>query len=61
MKLLIKAITKFIFGLVFVGMLLFLPAGTFAFANAWVFIALFFAVPSCNCINYTTAQKCAIL
>lgn len=42
MKLLIKAITKFIFGLVFVGMLLFLPAGTFAFANAWVFIALLF-------------------
>ncbi len=42
MKLLIKAITKFIFGLVFVGMLLFLPAGTFVYVNAWMFIALLF-------------------
>lgn len=42
MKLLIKAITKFIFGLVFVGMLLFLPAGTFVYVNAWIFIALLF-------------------
>ena len=42
MKLLIKAITKFIFGLVFVGMLLFLPAGTFVYVNAWMIIALLF-------------------
>lgn len=42
MKLLLKAIAKFIFGLLIVGMLLFLPAGTFAYTNAWLFIALLF-------------------
>ena len=29
-------------GLVFVGLLLFLPAGTFAFRNAWILIAILF-------------------
>ena len=42
MKLLFKAVTKFIVGLVLVGMLLFLPAGTFVYVNAWMFIALLF-------------------
>ena len=42
MKLLFRAITKFIVGLVLVGMLLFLPAGTFVYVNAWMFIALLF-------------------
>lgn len=42
MKLLLKALTKFIMGLVLVGALLFLPAGTFGYMNAWLFIGLLF-------------------
>ena len=42
MKLLINAFMKFTVGLVFVGALLFLPAGTFAYMNAWLFIGLLF-------------------
>lgn len=41
-KLLIQACVKFILGLVFIGILLFLPAGTFEYWNAWLFIALLF-------------------
>lgn len=42
MKLLLHALIKFIIGLVLVGVLLFLPAGSFGYANAWLFIALLF-------------------
>ncbi len=42
MKLLISALTKFIFGLILVGVLLFLPAGTFDYSNGWLFISLLF-------------------
>ena len=42
MKLLISALTKFIAGLVLVGLLLFLPAGTLRYAGAWRFLALLF-------------------
>lgn len=42
MKLLISALTKFLAGLVLVGVLLFLPAGTFRFPGAWRFICLLF-------------------
>ena len=42
MKLLINALIKFIFGLVLVGTLIFLPAGTLAYPNGWLFIALLF-------------------
>ena len=42
MKLLINALTKFLCGLLLVGLLLFLPAGTLAYPNAWLFIALLF-------------------
>ena len=41
-KLLIQACVKFILGLVFIGILLFLPAWTFEYWNAWLFIALLF-------------------
>ncbi|MBE6688601.1 MAG: isoprenylcysteine carboxylmethyltransferase family protein [Ruminococcaceae bacterium] len=40
--LLIKAFIKYIAGLASVGMLLFLPAGTFRYMNAWIFIGLLF-------------------
>ena len=48
MKLFIGAITKFLLGFVLVGILIFLPAGTFSFFNGWLlmgilFIPMFFA------------------
>jgi len=42
MKLLFQAITKLILGIVIIGLLLFLPAGTFKFSNAWLFMGLLF-------------------
>ena len=42
MKLFFQALTKFLAGLVLVGVLLFIPAGTFAYWQAWLFIALLF-------------------
>jgi protein-S-isoprenylcysteine O-methyltransferase Ste14 len=42
MKLLINALTKFTCGLVMVGLLIFLPAGTFAFTNGWLLMGLLF-------------------
>lgn len=42
MKLFLSALTKFIAGLLLVGALLFWPAGTFAYAGAWRFLALLF-------------------
>lgn len=42
MKLLISALTKFIFGLVLVGALLFLPAWTLDYPGAWLLLALLF-------------------
>ena len=37
-----QAITKFLSGLILVGLLLFLPAGTFAFPQAWRLIVILF-------------------
>lgn len=42
MNLLINALTKFICGLLLVGLLIFLPAGTFAYSSGWLFVALLF-------------------
>jgi protein-S-isoprenylcysteine O-methyltransferase Ste14 len=42
MKLLVSAVTKFLFGLVLVGAMLFLPAGGWNYPNAWLFLALLF-------------------
>jgi protein-S-isoprenylcysteine O-methyltransferase Ste14 len=42
MKLALSALIKFTFGLALVGALLFLPAGSLAFFNAWLFIGLLF-------------------
>ena len=42
MKLFLSALTKFLVGLVLVGALLFLPAGSFAFVGGWIFIGLLF-------------------
>ena len=42
MKLIVSAVTKFSFGLIAVGALLFVPAGTFAYPGAWRFMGLLF-------------------
>ena len=42
MKLLMNAITKFLCGLLMVGLLIFLPAGTFAYRNGWLLVGLLF-------------------
>lgn len=42
MKLLINALTKFTCGLLFVGLLIFLPAGTLGFSYGWLLIGLLF-------------------
>ena len=42
MKLLINALTKFFCGLLLVGLLLFLPAGTFCYPYGWLFVGLLF-------------------
>ena len=41
-KLLFSALTKFLCGLILVGVLLFLPAGTLRYTGGWLFIALLF-------------------
>ena len=42
MKLLAEALTKFTCGLLMVGLLIFLPAGTLDYANGWLLIGLLF-------------------
>ncbi len=41
-KLFIQAVTKFIAGFIVVSLLLFIPAGTLDYWNAWIFIAILF-------------------
>lgn len=41
-ELFIQAIIKFVFGVIIVGALVFLPAGTLSFWNGWVFMAILF-------------------
>lgn len=41
-KLFLKAITRYILGLVIVGALLFIPANTFEYWNAWLFMGILF-------------------
>lgn len=42
MKLLVEALTKFICGLLMVGLLIFLPAGTLSYPYGWLLIGLLF-------------------
>lgn len=42
MKLLVEALVKFFCGLLLVGLLIFLPAGTLAYPNGWLLIILLF-------------------
>ena len=41
-KLFLKAIIRYILGVVLVGVLLFVPAGTLKFWNAWLFMGILF-------------------
>ena len=41
-KLFIQAVTKFFAGLLIVGLLLFLPAGTFSYPQAWLLLGILF-------------------
>ena len=41
-KLLVQAVSKFIVGVAFTALLVFVPAGTLAFANGWQFMAVVF-------------------
>ena len=42
MKLLVEALTKFICGLLMVGLLIFLPAGTLSYPYGWLLMGLLF-------------------
>lgn len=42
MKLFIEAISKFLLGVVLIGVLIFLPAGTLKFINGWIFMGVLF-------------------
>ena len=42
MKLLIQALAKFLFGVILIGVLIFLPAGTLSFFQGWLFMGLLF-------------------
>ena len=44
-KLFIGAITKFLLGIALVGLLIFLPAGTFSYFNGWLLMGIY----SCQC------------
>ncbi len=47
MKLFIQAITKFLLGVVLVGVLIFLPAGTVSYFNGWLFMGILFIPMFC--------------
>ena len=42
LKLFVQAIIKFLLGVVLVGLLVFLPAGTLSYFNGWVFMGILF-------------------
>jgi len=42
LKLFIQAIIKFLLGIIFVGLLIFIPAGTISFFNGWLLMAILF-------------------
>ena len=46
-KLFVGAILKFLLGVVLVGVLIFLPAGTFAFFNGWLLMGILFVPMFC--------------
>lgn len=58
MKLLCRGLAKYILGLLMVGVLVFLPAGTLSFINGWIFIAaLFIPILIMGIILFVKAPK----
>ena len=55
LKLFIQAIVKFLLGIVFVGVLVFLPAGTLSFFGGWLFMGILF-IPMFFCSVLVYAQ-----
>ena len=47
MKLILNALIKFLLGILLVGVILFLPAGTLNYPNAWLFMGLLFVPMLC--------------
>ena len=47
LKLFVGAILKFIVGVILIGLLIFLPAGTLSFFNGWLFMGILFAPMFC--------------
>ncbi len=47
LKLFLGAMAKFFLGVLLIGVLVFLPAGTFSYINGWLFIALLFVPMFC--------------
>ena len=41
-KLFIEAILKFLLGIVVIGILVFVPAGTLSYVNGWIFMGILF-------------------
>ena len=41
-KLFFSAITKFLLGVLIIGLLIFIPAGTFHYVNGWLFMGVLF-------------------
>ena len=52
-KLFIQAIVKMIAGVISVGILLFVPAQTFEYYNAWLFMGLIFVPMFLNFSSYS--------
>ena len=46
-KLFIEAISKFLLGVILIGALVFIPAGTFSFMNGWLFMGILFIPMFC--------------
>ena len=42
MKLLLEAILKYVIGILLVGILIFIPAGTINYLNGWIFMGVLF-------------------
>ena len=41
-KLFVQAILKFLLGIILIGILIFIPAGTFTYLNGWIFMGILF-------------------
>ena len=59
-KLFISAITKFLLGVVLVGLLLFLPAGTLIWFGGWLFMAILFIPMFCAGVVMMIKNPCLL-